>query len=262
MIRALVAMSAALVALTASSALARPHVRPRPGPVARPAPPLPSLPTIARVRVEAARDHVLVVHDVTLARGEWVSGDLDLYVAFGAPGVPRAFDARLLALGVHDTQARLDDPGEPIATERAPRRPVSAQVLVGRAQMAGAILHVKDAAFSRATSLSDVAVIRVRSLLDLPSEDAEGARDLVIRLGVAQGPPLAVDRIEVASTDPAPFVTRAEAQLCGPEADAYPLAIAMSPRPAPSRPTERAPIAPVLSVRHATDDLCIRFFTR
>ena len=52
----------------------------------------------------------------------------------------------------------------------------------------------------------------------------------------------------------------AEARLCGPEADPYPLAVSVLPKG--SRPVDRpAPVAPVLSVRHASDDLCIRFWT-
>ena len=50
---------------------------------------------------------------------------------------------------------------------------------------------------------------------------------------------------------------RAEARLCGPEADPRPLAVA--PR-APTSASEK-PIAPVLAVRRETDDLCIRFWT-
>jgi hypothetical protein len=29
----------------------------------------------------------------------------------------------------------------------------------------------------------------------------------------------------------------------------------------PNRPEPRGPVAPVLSVRHSTDDLCVRFWT-
>ena len=50
----------------------------------RPAPPLPMLPSIARVRVEAARDRVVLLEEVNLPRGDWQSGGLDLFVAGAA----------------------------------------------------------------------------------------------------------------------------------------------------------------------------------
>ena len=228
----------------------------------RAAPPLPMLPVVARVRIEAARDHVLVIEDVNLEQDAWTSGDLDLYVAFGAPGVPRAFDARLLAVPQGEYFAALDDAGESIPVERATRRPVSAQVLVGRAQMAGAILHVKEAAFRRALARSELATIRIRTLIDLPQEDARTGHEVVMRLGIGEGAPLAVRRIELASVEAAPWIARAEARLCGADADAYPLSISVTPStPVPSA-LEHLPIAPLLAVRHASDDLCVRFWTR
>src|SRR5581483_5735357 len=84
-----------------------------------PAPPLPMLPTVARVRVEAGRDRVVVVEEVNLPRGEWQSGSIDLYVAFGAPGTPGAVDAHLAAVPNGSLEARPDDPGEAVAVEPA-----------------------------------------------------------------------------------------------------------------------------------------------
>src|SRR5580693_3798520 len=74
---------------------ARASARTPPHAPARPPEPLPMLPSVARVRVEAACDRLLVMEDVNLPRGDWVSGGLDLYVAFGAPGVPIAMDAQI-----------------------------------------------------------------------------------------------------------------------------------------------------------------------
>ena len=227
-------------------------------PAARPAPPLPSLPVIERVRVEVAKDYALLIEDVLLPRGEYVSGDLDLFVSFGAPGAPRAFDARLFA---EDAQAS-DATGEPIAVERAPRRPVSAQLLLGRPLMAGAVLHLKEQSFLRSVAPTGTARVRVRSMLAAPSEDARQAREIVVRLGIPEGPPLALARVELASTEPRPWITRAEAVLCGPDADPYPLSVAVTPPLAPPAVRDHAPVAPILAVRHATDDLCVRFWTR
>ncbi len=221
---------------------------------------LPSLPSIARVRVETARDHVVVIEEVNLPRGDWQSGDLELYVAFGAPGAPQAFDAHLLAVADGALEPEVTDAGEPVAIERAARRPPNAQLLLGPAQMAGAILHVRDAAFRRAVAPGNMAALRVRTLLPLPEEDARTGREIVVRLGAWRGTPLTLGRLQIASHDARLHVTRAEAHLCGAEADPYPLAIAAPPRPVQAAPLASAPVAPVLAVRHATDDLCVRFW--
>ena len=226
-------------------------------------PPLPSLPSVSRVRVEVAPDRVLVLEDVALPRGDWRGGDLDLYVAFGAPGAPRAFDARLLPVPDGALEPDPAEAGEPVPVDRAPRRPATAHALLGRPQMAGAVLHVKEAAFRRAVTPGGMAVVRVRALLDAPPEDPERGRELVVRLGVAAGQPLTLGRLQLAATGARTRITRAEAHLCGPDADPYPLSVAVTPKPAaPASPAEKAPIAPVLAVRHASDDLCLRYATQ
>ena len=75
------------------------HIAPPPAPVVwvRPRAPLPMLPSVARVRVEVARERVVVEEEVALPRGAWSSGGLDLHAAFGAPGTPTAVDAQISA---------------------------------------------------------------------------------------------------------------------------------------------------------------------
>jgi hypothetical protein len=213
------------------------------------------------VRLEVAPDRLLVVEDVNLPRGSWRTGDLDLFVAFGAPGAPEAIDARLLSVKDGALEAPAEDAGEAIEIERAPRRPASAQPLLGPASMAGVILHVKEASFRRTTEGGAMAAVRVRTILALPVEDARTGREVVVRLGATAGTPLTLGRVQIASIDPK-WLARAEAHLCGADADPWPLAIGIVPRPAPAPPrTPPLPIAPVLSVRHASDDLCVRFWT-
>jgi hypothetical protein len=227
---------------------------------ARPPPVLFSLPSVPRIRIEAARDRVLVMHDISLPRGEWQAGDVELYVAFGAPGAPRAIDARIYALDP-DTDIAADSAFESIPVERAARRPESAYALLGSPLMAGAVLHISAATLRRALSLAGVARIQVRTLLDLPAEDARTGRELVVRLGVRGGAVLAMGRLEIASLEPAPWIVRAEAHLCGADADPYPLAIALLPPPMRQPSAQPRPTAPVLAVRHPSDDLCVRFWT-
>jgi hypothetical protein len=230
---------------------------------ARPAPPLPMLPSVGRVRVEAARDRVVVLEEIHLPRGEWESGGLDLYVAFGAPGPPLALDSRLLPVPAGSHEPRPDDVGDEASVEAAVRRSPGAQPLIGKPQMAGVVVHVKEGQLRRAYETSDVAVLRVRSLLSAPAADAAGARDVVVRLGASGGVPLTLGRIQLVSLEPRPWITRAEATLCGPEADPWPLSIAMGPALADSldAAAPREPwIVPEMAIRHASDDLCIRWW--
>ena len=246
-------MRAAVLALGVALPLL---VAPRPAP--RPSQPIPSLAVVARVRVEVARDRSLVTEEITFSRGDWQSGDLDLYAAFGAPGVPRAFDVHLHAVPTGALAPDPTDVGEPVLTERAARRPPTARLLLGRSTMAGEVIHVREAALRRAFGASGVAALRVRTFLDPPAADAKGGRELVVRLGIDGATPLTVGRIEVASADGTAFTAPAEAQLCGDVADTYPLAVQLSP-PWPVR-TVPGPQDPRFAVRHASDDLCVRYF--
>jgi hypothetical protein len=221
------------------------------------------LPTITRVRVEVARDRVVVLEDVTLPRGDWQGGGLDLYVAFGSPGTPAAVDARLVPLSPGSLEPRTDDQGDPLVVEPAVRHTPSTQLLLGRATMAGVVVRVKDAQLRRALAASDAVALRIRSLLGPPVADASGARDVVLRLGSVGGQPLTLGRVQLVSLEPTAWVTRAEARLCGPEADPWPLSVALSPKPVDSDPSSRtAAVAPAMAVRHATDDLCVRWWSR
>ena len=254
--------AAALLAVAAlpGGASAAPPAKPAPrAPPAPPLAPLPMLPSIPRVRVEVLEKKLVVVEEINLPRGEWHAESLDFYVAFGAPGAPLAIDAQLVAVGDGALEPADADAGEALTVERASHRPPSAHPLLGRDTMAGVVIHLKSATLGRALQPGNMAAVRVRTALDLPEEDPEGARGVVIRLGSSRGTPLTLGRLTLLAKAGGPAPTRAEAHLCGPEADPTPLAITLVPRASaqPSNP----PIAPVLSVRHASDDLCIRFWT-
>lgn len=261
--RAASVLACALAALApALSAAAPPAAKPPPAP-AGPPPKIPGLPSVARVRVEVGKDRLVVVHDVNLPRGEWTSGDLGLFVSFGGPGFPSAIDAHLHAVPDGELSAADDAAGEAVALERAPRRPPNAALLLGRPQMAGVVAKIRDAGFRKATQPSGMAVLRVRTVAALPERDASGAREVLARLGVSGGAPLTLLRIEVAAADESVGIARAEARLCGPEADPYPLSVAVLPRD-PSVRASAPPglVAPMFATRHASDDLCVRFVTR
>jgi hypothetical protein len=123
---------------------------------------------------------------------------------------------------------------------------------------------VKEADLRRAYATSELAALRVRSLLAPPAAAVDGERQVVVRLGVANGLPLTIGSVQVVSRD-LPPVVRAEAVLCGPDADPHPLAVwltsPVSPPRAAALPAE-GPIAPAMAVRHASDDLCVRWWSR
>lgn len=235
-------------ALLAATAIAK---------AAAPAPtPIPSLPVITRARVEVTRDAVVVIEDVTFARGDWSSGDLDLFVAFGAPGVPQAFDAHLLATPMDSFGAPLDQSGEALPTDRVAHKPDRATPFIGSPRMAGEVVHAREVALRRAFSASGVVTLRVRSLLSAPPADATGAREVLVRLGTLPSNPLALAAVELASKDAAVHLEGADARLCGPDADPYPIAVTTNP-PLPRTPP--LPVSPLGVVRRATDDLCVRW---
>jgi hypothetical protein len=218
------------------------------------------LPGVSRVRVEVGHDTVLQVEEVTLPRGEWRSGGLDFYVAFGAPGTPLAVDARLVSVPAGASESRWEDTGDAVAVEPATRQGASAQLLLGRASMAGFIVRLRESDLRKAYAESDAAALRLRSLLSAPAVDATGGRDVVVRLGIQGGNPLALGRVQLVAADPALPISRAEARLCGPEADPWPLAMSILPRPTAPASSLPAPIEPLMAVRHQSDDLCIRWW--
>ncbi len=231
-----------------------PTHRPPPRPRLRSAP-LPSLPVLTHVRVEPSRDHVLVEHELTLARGAWHAGEIDLFVAFGAPGMPRAFDAHLLAVPPGARAPAPGDAGEPLVTQRAARKPSGALLLLGPPTMAGEVVRVSEPAFRRAVASSDVAALRLRTVLAPPTADATGGHELVMRLGAPGGAPLPVWRLEIASPEPAAWLRRAAAHYCGPDADPYPLAVSGAPSSGYPLPAD-----PLLVARHPSDDLCLTYW--
>lgn len=209
------------------------------------------LPSVARVRIDVTKTAVVVVEEVLVPKGEWKGDALDFYVAFGGPGVPRAFDAHLVPVADGALEPNDDDAGEVLASDRAPRRPPTAYPLLGKDVMAGVVLHLKKESLAKAFTPGAMAALRLRTVLEMPEDDPSGGKSVLVRLGASRGTPLTLGRIVVSA------VARAEARLCGADADATPLAILPRPKDPPTTPR----IAPILAVRHATDDLCVRFFS-
>jgi len=226
--------------------------------IVAPPPPLPALPVIARVRLDVTKDRVLVTHEIVMSRGDFSGGDLDLWTSFG-PTMPRAYDARLLSVPPNASAPVAGDQGEPIPIDKAAHRPAHVHTLLGRSSMVGAVLHVREPAFRRAIAASNVLALRIRQVLPVAPPDAEGTREIVVRLGMESGTPLTVLGIDFSTSEPAGWLTTISAQLCGPNADPYVIGFDTAPRG-----TEHTPmrIDPSAATRRATDDLCIRYVAR
>jgi hypothetical protein len=216
------------------------------------------LPSIARVRVVDDGASVVIVHEVLLPRGEWRGEDLDFYVAYSVPGAPLALDAHLLAVPDGALAPRTDDVGDALSVTPAARRPITAHALVGRSTSAGVVVHVPKASLEARLAPGGMAALRLRARHVRPSLDPDGAFGVVARLGESRGAPLTLGTVSLTSKRP---LARVEARLCGDAADPHPLAmIAEVPPPASPPPRDPAAIAPVLAVRRASDDVCIRWW--
>ncbi len=243
---------AALGALLVTLLGAPPQPVPKPPP--KPSAPIPALPVVTHIRIYAGKDATVGTQEITIARGDFASGDVDAFVAFGGPGVPRAFDVHLLAAESFGPDPV--DAGEVVLTERAARRPTTAKLLLGRESSAGEVLHLREASLRRAFAKSGYAGVRVRSLLGPIAAEPGAGREVLVRLGSFAGVPLTLSKLEVTALDGKPLTAPTEAHLCGAEADPYPIWVQQGPAPlAYPRPT-----APWLVTRHATDDLCVRVF--
>ena len=221
--------------------------------------PLPMLPSVSRVQLDVREDHLIVEHRILLPEGTGPPSDLDLCAAFGAPSIPAAVEAKILSVADGALDAEPRAPSESVAVEFVSRCPPFAHPLLGPPKMAGALVRLKKEALSRALLPGKMAELRIRSKMPLPRANEDGVRDVVVRLGVHDGAPLTLGMIAIESLVPSRVVTSAEARLCGPEADRYPLAIQFRDRPRTLLVDGSRPVAPVLAVRHASDDLCVRF---
>src|SRR5262245_43900142 len=93
---------------------AKPKTAPPP-----PAPaPVPLPPAVARVNVTSHPNMTVVVTEVNLPRGEWKNEALDLHVAFGAPGPPRAIDVHLVPVDDGALEPDDDAVGETVPFDR------------------------------------------------------------------------------------------------------------------------------------------------
>lgn len=216
---------------------------------------LPFLASVARIRVEVSKKQAAVLHEVNLARGSFVGEDVELFVAFGAPGAPRAVDTRLVTVPRGHLEAPRDERGVPLVWRYATRKPSAAAALVGRSTMAGVAVSLPAELAGRAMEGGAMAALRIRAIYNLPEGGLE--RDLVVRLGESADGPLALGRLEVAATDDS-GVTRVEARMCS-ETSSTPLLARTYGRATSAR---EGALPPVIATRKPGEDLCLRLLAQ
>ncbi|HEU4411239.1 MAG TPA: hypothetical protein VFS43_38655 [Polyangiaceae bacterium] len=217
------------------------------GPKAPP-PPAPEHVAVARVDVLFRRQAALVTTDLTFTRGAYRGGELAAFAAYGSPGLPRAFEARLLPVERGRFSPPLDaDGGEALAAAHATHAPDHAVFSLGGPNRAGQALRLPAAALARALEPSGLAALRVRAVHLLREGGAPAS--LVVRLAAPAGAapyPLG----EVSLRGEGVSLRAASASLCRPSGPDLALALAGAPPPPGAVAPPRAP-------RSAGDALCV-----
>ncbi len=246
------ARPALLAALAAPLALAALALASPPALAAGPkGPPVgaPERVAVARVDVLFRRNAALVTTDLTFARGAaYRGGDLAAFAAYGAPGLPKAFEARLVPV----ERGRFSPPdgegeGEALPATHVTQAPDGVALSLGGPHRAGQALRLPAAALARAFEPSGLAALRLRAVHLLR---ADGPRaSLVVRLAAPPGAaPFPLGEVSLRGEGVA--LLSPAAALCRPAGPDLALALAGAPPPPGALAPPRAP-------RSAGDELCV-----
>jgi hypothetical protein len=238
---ALLAFSLLRVTLAAPS-------KPPPGPPAFDAkgPPttLASAPHLLRLRVDISPGAATIIHDLSFEKD-----DLKTVPPHGEPLVYFAFSAQERPLAVEIGKLAIDEAGAtsaltPLAFDNVNAKPPAAALVLGSGKQAG---HV-----ARLPKIDGPFALRIRSAIAL----SPGIREvsLLARLGVRDGHPIPLGRIEIAGIL-GTTVRGARAMLCGPKADARPLRVTFPGYP--DTADAGSVITPDAIARQVDDDLCL-----
>jgi hypothetical protein len=188
----------------------------------------------------------LITTDVTFTRGDWRGGELEVFVAYGAPGVPTAFDAHLLALEPGRLLPPEDARGQGLGARHAQRRPPGASHWIGPPSSAGQLVRLPGAALELALGPSGLGALRLREVHAFrPAEG--GRRSLLVRVSRPGGGPMPVGALTVRGEGVT--LDDVSAARCPAGAD-EPLVVSGRQHPQGARPPPRAP-------RGADDELCV-----
>ena len=219
---------------------------PPPPPALRP-PPLETVPTfveVTRIDVLATKDAALVTTDLLLARAGWDGAAFDVHVAYGAPGLPIAFEARVLSLPPASFLAPLDEGGELLSSAHDVSAPSQVAVTLGRRAQAGQTVHVDEAALGRAFVSGDRAFLRLRAVHRFVGTLRE-ARSVLVRLETPALGVLPLSLVTVRGEE-------ASAGLCRGDGSIVPLRIALA-----DGRVSAGDAPAILARRGLGEDLCV-----
>lgn len=228
-----------------SSSKKKPNQPETKAPSPPPSPPrhIPGPIEITRVQVEVSPERVRITSDLSFSRGEWKEGDLRVHVAYGAPGVPLAFEAQLCASDPDAACSPL-----PHATEY--RAPSDAAFVIGPPVMAGETIDLPSAELAKVLADGSQATLRLRQLRALPAEGASG-REVLVRLGEHRGVPYPLGSVIVTGMDGV-TLSHVEARLCGVDVEPREIAIVGMKSTGAGAPLS-------IARREGREDLCVRF---
>lgn len=207
---------------------------------------LPAPIEIDRIHVEVAEDRVLVTSEIALGKGDWAGEDLRAHVAYGAPGMPLAFEAHLCPPRPEQGEPEC----QPLPNEFARSAPSDAAFVIGPAKMAGQTIELESQKLADLFAQHSHAMLRLRQLRPMPIASASGHREILIRLGAMRGRPYRLGSIEIAGQGIA--IADADARLCGP--DVTPTELSLVRGGAASKG-----VPPRILERAGNEDLCLRF---
>lgn len=246
-------IAASAVVLSAS---ARPGWR-RPPPAPPPLPPpavesLPRIVELSHVDVLATEDAALVTTDLAIERARWDGASFDFFVAYGAPGLPAAFEARALPPPTDGVIPLQSVAGEALAASHAYEAPAHAAFSLGLAPAAGQIVHVDAAVLGRVLSVAPGAraFLRVRAVHRFIGA-SRFVPSVLVRLDTPRLGVLPLGAVTVRGEGEKGFGLGAStaAKLCRIDGTTIPLRIAQG--------RADAGLAPFLTKRSAGEDLCV-----
>ena len=200
---------------------------------------------VARVDVVLRANAALVTTDLTFTRGTRPTGGaLDAFVAYGAPSIPRAFEAQLIAVEEGRFAAPLEARGKPVASQHAQQAPAGTAVRLGPATAAGQAFRMPGSAIDEALETSGLGLLRIRAIHALP--EGSGVRSVLVRISGRAALPLGAISIRAEQGK----LVDASARLCPPTGASTPLALAGQRAILPLLAPPRAP-------RSSIDELCV-----
>ncbi len=238
---------------------APPHAHPTshpPHPTASVPPPpppppvvLPGCALIPRVDIELRKDAALVSMELTVCQGKSIGDSFDAHVAFGAPGVPRAFDAHLLPVHPGFFSANPEDQGAPLSASPTQEAAPTSAWFFGSASEAGMTLHIDGTLLQHAWLENGLASIRLREVIAIPAS-AQAKPSLAIPLAWSHEGPFPLGTVHLSGEGLA--ADKVQASLCGINVEEIPLVWISS------RGEAALGVPPLQAPRSTLDYLCLR----